>query len=63
MDKIIIKVHIFTEEILFELIDYISVEQAREEIWNNISSQTPHWEYLTNEGVNLIKGTEGVKYK
>lgn len=34
-----------------------------EEFILNWTHQVPHWEYLTNEGINFFKGTKGKKYK
>ena len=36
---------------------------SMEEFLLNWNSQVPHWNYLTDEGINLLKGTKGKKYK
>jgi len=38
-------------------------EISEEEFELNWNSQVPHWYFVTEEGINFMKGTKGKKYK
>jgi len=42
---------------------WLIVECSPEEFNLNWCCQCPHWQFLTEEGINFWKGTKGVKYK
>jgi hypothetical protein len=46
-----------------ELFMKFKVDCSFDEFLLNWCVQVPHWDLLTNEGVNWAKNTEGVKYK
>ena len=44
---------------------YLDLEDeiSKEEFALNWASQTPHWDYLTDEGISFFKGTKKRKWK
>ena len=41
----------------------LDIDCTFEEFILNWNSQVPHWYYLTDAGINEIKGTRGLRYK
>ncbi len=44
-------------------LDYPMSETEWQEFILNWNHQVPHWDYLTNDGINFFKFTNGVIYK